>query len=191
MGGARWLCVGRVAPNKAIEDIIAALVVTRRHGDPHATLSIVGKPATASYVEALHRYVAALGLGTAVTFSGHVSDAAVGEAYARADVLVVTSEHEGYCVPVVEAMAVGLPVVAFRQGALPEVLGSAGVFVDSKDPYTLSSTIATLLADAPRRARLAELATQRLAELDLATAADRFVDLLGGIAARPAATVRR
>jgi glycosyltransferase involved in cell wall biosynthesis len=176
--GAQWLCVGRIAPNKAIEDIVAALAVTRRHADPEATLAIIGKPATASYVQALHRYVAALGLSGAVAFGGHASDAAVAAAYAQSDVLVVTSEHEGYCVPVVEAMAVGLPVVAFRQGALPEVLGDGGVLVDSKDPYTLSSTIGAVLSDASWRARLAQQATVRLAELDLATAADRFVTLL-------------
>ena len=60
-----------------MEDVIAALVVTRAHRDPVATLSIIGKPATASYVEALHRYVASLGLSDAVTFGGHASDATV------------------------------------------------------------------------------------------------------------------
>jgi len=177
-GGARWLCVGRIAPNKAIEDIVAALLVTRRHGDPEATLLIIGKPATTSYVDALQRYVASLGLSDAVTFGGHASDETVAGAYARSDVLVVTSEHEGYCVPVVEAMTVGLPVVAFRQGALPEVLGAGGVLVDSKDPYTLSSTIGEVVADTSLRSQLAVQATQRLAELDLDTAADRFVGLL-------------
>ena len=180
-GGARWLCVGRIAPNKAIEDIVAALLVTRRHGDPDATLLVIGKPATASYVDALHRYVASLGLNSAVAFGGHASDATVAEAYARSDVLVVTSEHEGYCVPVVEAMTVGLPVVAFRQGALPEVLGAGGVLVDSKDPYTLSSTIGRVVADALLREQLFVRARQRLAELDLATAADRFAGLLVGL----------
>jgi glycosyltransferase involved in cell wall biosynthesis len=177
-GGARWLCVGRIAPNKAIEDIVAALLVTRCHGDPDATLLVIGKPATASYVDALQRYVASLGLSGAVTFGGHASDATVAAAYARSDVLVVTSEHEGYCVPVVEAMTMGLPVVAFRQGALPEVLGDGGVLVDSKNPYTLSSTIGRVVADASWREQLAVRAAQRLAELDLGTAADRFATLL-------------
>jgi L-malate glycosyltransferase len=176
--GARWLCVGRIAPNKAIEDVVAALLVTRRRHDPDASLLVIGKPATASYATALHRYVDSLGLSEAVTFSGHASDAAVAAAYARSDVLVVTSEHEGYCVPVVEAMTVGLPVVAFRQGALPEVLGDGGVLVDVKDPYTLASTIATVVADASLRERLAVRATARLAELDLDTAADRFVSAI-------------
>jgi len=182
--GARWLCVGRIAPNKAIEDIIAALLVTRVHHDAAATLSVIGKPATASYVDALHRYVASLGLSDAVSFGGHAGDATVAAAYAQSDVLVVTSEHEGYCVPVVEAMTVGLPVVAFRQGALPEVLGAAGVLVDSKDPYTLSSTIGAVLSDATLRATLAREAARRVAELDLATAADRFVSLLCGVQQR-------
>jgi glycosyltransferase involved in cell wall biosynthesis len=176
--GARWLCVGRVAPNKSIEDVVAALAVTRAHADPEATLTIVGKPATAAYDAALHRYVADLGLSGAIRFGGHASDAAVAAAYAQADVLVVTSAHEGFCVPVVEAMRIGLPVVAYRQGALPEVLGEAGTFFESRDPYTLASTIGAVLADAPRRDALAGLAAAQLASLELDTAADRFVALL-------------
>ena len=177
-GGARWLAVGRVSPNKAIESTIAALAVARAHGDPAATLQVIGKPATDSYVAALHRYVAEMGLADAVTFAGHASDATVASAYAAADVLVVTSEHEGFCVPVVEAMGAGLPVVAFDQGAVPEVLGGAGALVSDKDPYALAAAIADLLADAPRRAALREAARRRLAELDLESAADRFVSLL-------------
>jgi glycosyltransferase involved in cell wall biosynthesis len=167
-----------LAPNKAAEDTIAALAVTRAHHDPDATLLIIGKSPTAAYDGALRRYVAELGLVAAVTFAGHASDAAVAAAYAQSDVLVVTSEHEGFCVPLVEAMTVGLPVVAYRAGALPEVLGQAGVYVGSKDPFELASAIADLLADGPRRDRLSDAAAQRLVELDLGTAAERLVDLL-------------
>jgi L-malate glycosyltransferase len=176
--GARWLAVGRVSPNKGLESTIAALAVARAHGDPGARLQLIGKPATDSYVAALHRYVAELGLATAVEFGGHASDATVASAYARADVLVVTSEHEGFCVPVVEAMAAGLPVVAFDQGAVPEVLGGAGVLVSDKDPYALAGAVGALLRDATRRHALIEAGRRRVAELELDTAADRFVDLL-------------
>jgi glycosyltransferase involved in cell wall biosynthesis len=176
--GARWLAVGRVSPNKALESTVAALAVARAHGDPEATLQIIGKPATESYVASLQRYVAEMGLARAVTFSGHASDATVAAAYGSADVLVVTSEHEGFCVPVVEAMSAGLPVVAFDQGAVPEVLGDAGVLVSDKDPYALAASIGDLLADAPRRSALAEAGRRRLAEIDLESAADRFVSLL-------------
>jgi glycosyltransferase involved in cell wall biosynthesis len=176
--GAVWLAVGRVAPNKALEHTIAALAVARQGSDRGATLRVVGKPATDSYERALRRYVGDLGLEDAVVFTGYATDAEVAAAYTTADVLVVTSEHEGFGVPVVEAMAAGLPVVAYDQGAVPEVLGDAGVLVASRDPYTLAESISSLLADPTRRTKLAEAGRRRFAELDLPNAADRFVDLL-------------
>jgi glycosyltransferase involved in cell wall biosynthesis len=182
------LAIGRVSPNKGLESTIAALAVARAHGDPAATLQLIGKPATEPYVAALHRYVAELGLATAVQFAGHASDATVASAYAAADVLVVTSEHEGFCVPVVEAMAAGLPVVAFDQGAVPEVLGGAGVLVPDKDPYAMAAAIAALLRDTPRRNAVIEAGRRRLAGLHLDSAADRFVDLLVSLATPTPAT---
>jgi L-malate glycosyltransferase len=186
--GARWLAVGRVSPNKALEHTIAALAVARAHGDPEATLQLVGKPATDSYVAALQRYVAELGMAGAVQFAGHASDATVASAYAGADVLVVTSEHEGFCVPVVEAMAAGVPVVAFDQGAVPEVLGGAGVLVADKDPYALAAAITAVLRDTPRRKDLVAAGRRRMAALHLETAAERFIDLLAPLAASEAAS---
>ena len=176
--GARWLAVGRVAPNKAVEHAITALALTRQHADPAAKLRIIGRPVTDTYERALRRLVDELGLTDAVTFAGHASDAAVADSYAWADVLVVTSEHEGFCVPVVEAMAAGLPVVAFDQGALPEVLGGAGILVATRDPYALSRAIGDLLADPAEHLRVVEAGRNRLAELNLGSAAERFVDLL-------------
>ena len=153
--GARWLCVGRIAPNKAIEDVVMALLVARSTCDPDATLEIVGKPVIASYADALHRFVVDAGLDEAVTFRGHASDAEVAAAYARADVLVVASVHEGFGVPLIEAMSVGLPIVVSSAGALPEVVGDAGVVTDTRDPWVLARTVAELLGDAARRGALA------------------------------------
>ena len=189
--GARWLAVGRVSPNKALESTVAALAVARAHGDPDATLRIVGKPATASYANALGRYVAEMGLSDAVTFEGHVSDATVVAAYAEADVLVVTSEHEGFCVPVVEAMSAGVPVVAFDRGAVAEILGNAGVLVSDKDPYALASSILALRADAPGRDALIEAGRRRVGDLQLASSAERFVDLLGPLVGAPGSGAAR
>ena len=141
-----------MSPNKALESTVAALAVARAHGDPDATLQIIGKPATESYVAALHRYVADLGLAGGGHLRRPCRRCHRGRGLRRADVLVVTSEHEGFCVPVVEAMSAGLPVVAFDQGAVPEVLGGAGVLVSDKDPYALAAAIGALLADVARRA---------------------------------------
>jgi len=177
-GGARWLAVGRVAPNKALEHAITALAITRQHSDSAATLRVIGRPVTDTYEPALRRLVDELGLTDAVTFAGYASDAAVADAYASSDVLVVTSEHEGFCVPVVEAMAAGLPVVGYNQGAVPEVLGGAGILVATRDPYVLSRAIDHLLGDKAEHRRVIEAGSRRLAELNLGSAAERFVDLV-------------
>jgi glycosyltransferase involved in cell wall biosynthesis len=179
--GARWLAVGRLAPNKAIEHALMALLVTRAHHDPAATMEIVGQSVVPAYTGALRRFAADLGLRTAVVFRGQISDAELDASMARADVLVVTSEHEGFGVPVLEALARGLPVVANRAGALPEVVGNAGVLVDAADPYQLARAIADLLGDAPRQRELAAAGSVQLAALDLGTAADRLIDLVAAL----------
>ena len=148
------------------------------HSDPGATLEIVGKPVISSYASALHRFVAEAGLSEAVTFRGHASDADLAAAYARADVLVVASGHEGFGVPVIEAMSVGLPIVHSSAGSLPEVVGDAGVVTDTEDPWALAGTIAELLADPARCVALAEAGRAQLQVLDLETAGDRLVDLV-------------
>ena len=128
--------------------------------------------------------MAELGLGAAWQFAGHASDATVAAAYAGADVLVVTSEHEGFCVPVVEAMAAACRWWRSNQGAVPEVLGGAGVLVLDKT-YALASAIATLLRDTPRRDAVIAAGRERLAALKSPSAADRFVDLLVPLATHP------
>lgn len=176
--GARWLCVGRIAPNKAIEDVVTALLVARSTSDPGATLEIVGRPVIASYASALRRFVFEAGLHEAITFRGHASDADLAAAYARADVLVVASGHEGFGVPLIEAMSVGLPIVHSSAGALPEVVGDAGVMTDTEDPWALAGTIAELLGDPARCLALAAAGRTQLQALDLETAGDRLIDLV-------------
>jgi glycosyltransferase involved in cell wall biosynthesis len=175
-GGNHWLMVGRMAPNKAIQHALMALAVSRRHFEDTATLEIVGQSVVPAYTAALLRFTADLGLSDSVTFRGHVSDEALAVSMDQSDVLVITSDHEGFGVPIVEALERGLPVVANRAGALPEVLADAGVLVDASDPYAVASAIAALLGDPARQALLSESATRQLAALDLTTAADRFAD---------------
>jgi glycosyltransferase involved in cell wall biosynthesis len=180
-GGARWLAVGRLAPNKAVEDIFGALLVYRAQVDPDATVDVVGRAAVPSYGRALRRFAAELGLADAVRFCGRLSDDELVAAYRHADVLVITSEHEGFCLPAVEAMAHGLPVVAYDEGALPEVLGDAGVLVDRKDPATLVSAVARVQSDPDLRRTLQAAGRRRLAALGLETAGPRLVGLLTAV----------
>jgi len=179
--GARWVSVGRLAPNKGVELAVMGLLVTREHDDPGAALTVVGRPVVPPYTAALHRFVDDMGLHDAVTFTGVLSDADLAATMARCDVLVITSRHEGFGVPVLEAMAGGLPVVANRAGALPEVVGDGGLLVDATDPWALAETVARVRTDPDLRQSLAQAAERRLADLDLATAAERAVDLVAAL----------
>lgn len=176
--GSRWLMVGRMAPNKAIELGIMALLVARAHHDPGATLEVVGRTVVPGYTAALRRYSDELGLRGAVTFRGAVSDEEVAASMARSDVLVVSSQHEGFGVPALEAMCRELPVVANRAGALPEIVGDAGVLVDATNPYELAEAVGAVLGDRSRRERLVQAGARQVASLDLGTAGDRTVDLV-------------
>jgi L-malate glycosyltransferase len=182
--GPRWVTVGRLAPNKAIELAVMALLVARSHDHPRATLDVVGRPVVRPYTAALHRFVDELGLHEAVRFTGALSDDALVDVMAHADVLVVTSRHEGFGVPVLEAMTSGLPVVANRAGALPEVVGDAGVLVDAGDPYALAEALDRAVREAPLRAALAAAARRRVETMGLESAGDRAVELLEAL--RPA-----
>ena len=127
---------------------------------------------------ALLRHVDEMGLRHAVTFTGAVSDDELRTLLTAADVLVVASRHEGFGVPVLEAMSLRLPVVANDVGALPEVVGDGGLLVDTRDPYALAAGVERIRSDEVLRGMLAVAAPQRLSALDLPTAGDRAVALL-------------
>jgi glycosyltransferase involved in cell wall biosynthesis len=176
--GARWVSVGRLAPNKGIELAVMALLVTRGNQDPAATLDVVGRSVVPSYTEALHRFIDEMGLHDAVTFTGPLSDHDLAAAMTGADVFVMASQHEGFGVPVIEAMALGLPVVANDGGALPEIVGDGGLLVDAGDPYALAAAVARVVGQEDLRRTMAEAAQRRLAGLDLPSAGGRAIDLV-------------
>jgi glycosyltransferase involved in cell wall biosynthesis len=140
----RWLAVGRLAPNKAIEDILFSVYSNGQLTDQAVHLDICGGFAVPSYVDALMQLSKELGLGDMVTFFGKVDDDVLDDRFARADVLVVGSLHEGFCVPAVEAMGRGLPVVDRDAGALKETLGGTGMIVDNESPQSLAEGIDAL-----------------------------------------------
>jgi L-malate glycosyltransferase len=163
--GYRWLSVGRWAPNKAHHQTLAALFVARMTSDPGARLTLIGSPTEPAYASALHRYAAALGLSDAVDFVTGVSTEELAAHYQAADVLVMLSDHEGFGVPLVEAMGQGVPIVAFDAGAVPEVLAGCGVLVEEKHPRRVAAAVHSLLADPDEQARLIALGRTRFLEL--------------------------
>jgi glycosyltransferase involved in cell wall biosynthesis len=149
--GTAWLFVSRIAPNKAHQDLIKAFAVYRRVYDEHAVLRIVGGSASDRYVQALHDFVSALQLDDAVDFTGPVSDADLSAHYEAADVYVSASDHEGFGVPLLEAMHHGTPVVAYGSSAIPETMGAGGVCLPTKRPPHVAAAVHRVTSDASVR----------------------------------------
>jgi glycosyltransferase involved in cell wall biosynthesis len=171
-----WLFVGRLAPNKAQHDLVKAFAAYRRFHDADARLALVGGGVDSPYGRTLARFVHALGLDDAVSMPGAVSPPQLAAYYRAADVLAVTSEHEGFCVPLVEAMHHRVPIVAYAAAAVPETLAGAGVLLEDKDPCTVAAAVHRVVTDRALRAALVEAGTRRAHDFDVTRTGPAFVD---------------
>jgi glycosyltransferase involved in cell wall biosynthesis len=180
-GGATWLFVGRIAPNKAQHDLVKAFAVYRRVYDDRARLRLVGGASSHRYLTALQAYVDELGLAHAVDLPGDVPDGVLGAHYRAADVYVSASDHEGFGVPLVEAMYHGVPVVAYGSTAVPETLGDGGLCLADKSPSALATAVHRVCRDAAVRAALVAAGHRRVAQFDLVVNRRRFADAVASV----------
>ncbi len=159
-GRTNIVFAGRVAPNKCHEDILAAFDAYKRLCDAQARLILVGNyDRKDPYYQRLVDYVQALGVED-VLFTGHIAFDEILAYYRTADCFVCMSEHEGFCVPLVEAMFFDVPIVAYNSTAIPYTLGGAGLLVDEKDPVLVAKLIQRVVQDA--HLREAVLQSQRI-----------------------------
>jgi glycosyltransferase involved in cell wall biosynthesis len=156
------LFVGRLAPNKAQEDLILTVALLRER-QPGARLVLVGTASSHRYETALRDLADAV-CPDGVEFAGSVDQRTLIDWYARADAFVCLSDHEGFCVPVVEAMGAGLPVIAHAAAAVPETVGTGGVLLDDKRPASVVAAIERVLDDAALRLHLATAGRARAAD---------------------------
>ncbi|MGH9082817.1 MAG: glycosyltransferase family 4 protein [Acidimicrobiales bacterium] len=186
-GGSDWLFVGRVVPPKAQHDVVKALWAYRRLYDPRARLHLVGATPSPRYLSALRSFATDLGLDGAVRFAGEVTDAALAAFYAAADVYVSASRHEGFGIPLLEAMRAGIPVVAVAAAAVPATVGAAGVVVARAEPSRLAAAVHRVLADGALAARLAAAGRRQVATHGLAVSGRLTVDAIATVAGTPVA----
>jgi glycosyltransferase involved in cell wall biosynthesis len=165
--GGFLLYVGGISPHKNLGALIQAFADIRHHA-AHADLRLVlvgdysGDVFYSAYAE-LRRRADAQQLGDAVRFTGYVADDDLVHLYNAAAVFVMPSLLEGFGLPAIEAMACGAPVVVSNRGALPEVVGDAGVVFDPDTPDGLRDALLGVLDDTALRQRLRQLAPQRAA----------------------------
>ena len=123
------LFVGRLVPHKRQDELIRAIALLRRHRMPDARLTLVGEPLHERYFEALVGLADSVAPG-AVTFERSLDDEALAERFRSAHAFLCLSEHEGFCVPLLEAFQFGVPVVARPRGAVTETVGDAALLHD-------------------------------------------------------------
>jgi len=177
-GGGDLLYVGKISPHKAPHDLVKMLDVLRRTDDPNARLHLVGSPLGETYEPALRTFIEDLGLSGAVSLPGSVTGAELEAYYRAADVFVCASDHEGFCVPLAEAMGHGVPIVAYGVTAVPETVAGAGLVLDDKSAVPFAAAVGRVLRDDRLRQVLAAAGRARAAGFDLAASTQRFVSLV-------------
>jgi glycosyltransferase involved in cell wall biosynthesis len=141
------LFVGRVIPNKCIEDVIRFFHAYHTAFNTRSRLIVVGSHSGFErYLTMLNQLAAALGAAH-VHFTGHVSDEELVAYYEVADLFLCASEHEGFCVPLVEAFYMEVPVIAYAATAVPATMDGAGVLFDAKDPMHVAALMDACISD--------------------------------------------
>ena len=170
------LFVGRVIANKKIENLIRYFHAYHTSVNPRSRLLIVGaQGGFERYLASLHQLTATLGTSH-VHFIGHVSDEELVAFYELADLFLCASEHEGFCVPLVEAFYKQVPVLAYAATAVPSTMDGAGVLFDTLDPMRVAALMDAILSDAALQDRIVD---EQLAAVDRLRAQDFAGTLLG------------
>jgi glycosyltransferase involved in cell wall biosynthesis len=158
------LFVGRIVPNKKIEDHIRLAEMYKRYIDSYYRFIFVGRydglPRYYSQVRALIEQYEML--PDRFWFTGPVPDEDLAAFYRWSDAYVSLSEHEGFCVPLVEAMAADVPIVAYAAGAVPETLGGAGILFAPKDLEVAAELLGSVVYDRDVRERVLDGQRRRL-----------------------------
>ena len=191
-GWTNVMFVGRVIPNKKFEDVIRAFHVYRTRHNPRSRLLLVGSHGGfEKYLAMLHALIARLGTPD-VHFLGHVSNEELTALYDVADLFLCASEHEGFCVPLIESFHKQVPVLAYAATAVPATMDGGGVLYYTKDPFQVGRLMNAILDDpAIEDAIVAsqDAALARLQRKDFAGTLLRFVDQIRAMPPRPAPEV--
>jgi glycosyltransferase involved in cell wall biosynthesis len=167
-GKINILHVGRVVPQKKIEDLIKVFYLFQKRLYPDSRLILVGTDSgVRNYSRAVKNMVEELGLTEKVLFTGFASFRELITYYAAAHLYLCLSEHEGFCVPLVESMFFGVPVIAYLTGGIPETMGGAGIGLGQKNFEQIAETMALVLEDESLRKTLINGQKERLNDLSL------------------------
>ena len=186
-----WLFVGRIAKNKNQIELIENFA-KYRHFNEGAHLTLVGGVSEPGYKTGVEDAITGLQLGSCITVTGKVSESTKNDLYQASDVYVSASRHEGYGVPFFEAMRYELPIVAYRCGAVAEIVMEAGVLVSPSEANGLVEGVKRLHNDASALSHLALKRSSYLSELEneLPIRQQELLDFLVSDQLPPATSIR-
>jgi glycosyltransferase involved in cell wall biosynthesis len=166
-GKTTLLMVGSLFPNKGYDSLLEAFATYYYYYNQASRLVIVGKKSESlqRYFDHLNELKDSFGLDGNVVFAGQVSDEALKSYYLMADLFVTASEHEGFCVPLIESMAMRLPIIAFGSTAIVETAATAGLIWDERNPNLFAESIHTLMSDESIRAGVGRQGRTRYEDL--------------------------
>jgi glycosyltransferase involved in cell wall biosynthesis len=156
--------VGRITPNKKIEDLIKVLFFYKKYLSPSIRLMVAGNTNTLpKYFKAVRDLASRFYLTSDdIVFTGHIPFDELLSVYRLGDMFLSMSEHEGFCLPLIESSYFETPVVAFDTGAVPETLGGAGILFKEKKYDMVASLVEKVLSDEQLQSKLKVLMTQRI-----------------------------
>jgi len=173
-GRTNILFLGRIAPSKKHEDVIAAFSSYKKYYDPDARLLLVGTDQhVEGYRKRLEVYIKHLGVED-VIFTGKVMFDEMLAYYRIANVFLCMSEHEGFCVPLVESMYFDVPIIAYAGAAVPETLGGSGVLLSDKDPLITAGVIKKVVSDAKLKKEILDGQRRRLKDFSYENVSGQF-----------------
>jgi len=173
------LFVGRFVPNKCQEDIIKAFYVYHRYFNPKSRLILIGSnDGLETYWMRLKKLVEMLGIQANVVFGGHVSFEDLATYYKAADLFLSMSEHEGFFVPILECFHLGVPVLAYKAGAVLETMGAGGVVFDNKKYDYVAKKMDELISDDEFRKKVVTRQDERLKDFDINKTKEKFKQIL-------------
>jgi len=172
------LFVGRISPNKKHEDIIKIFYYYHHYINSNSKLYLVGNKQIGAYYSFLERQILQLGLSDSVIFTGMVSETGLVRYYQIAHVFLCMSEHEGFCVPLLEAMYFRIPIIAYNSTAIPWTFGDAGVLVNRKDHLEIAELINVLIEDSDIRNRIIEQQVERLKDFDKIVVGEQLIKII-------------
>lgn len=173
--------VGRIVPNKCQEDLIKVFYFYKKYLNKKARMFLVGGWGSAvKYYYMLQGLIKILKLED-IYFTGHISDSELAGYYNISDLFLSMSEHEGFGVPLIEAMFHHIPIIAYKKAGVPETLGNSGILITEKNYMTIAELIDYIMSDDSFREKIISQQSLRLKDFSIEKQTEKFINILNNI----------